>query len=651
MGDASAGVLEGLDAASLGSLVLDAARAAGIGVTISFVDEARFAYVSQGAADIVGWTPEELLKADLLVFVAPSDLPRLKERLARRQAGEGGEATYEFRALRKDGREVQLAMTSSTIVVGGRRAVFTFLVDVSARHQAEEQRRQADARFRELIAATPEFIGIIRDGHFVYVNRSYATALGYDREEKLVGVPISTLVEQDEVAVQRERARMLEQTGTALSPHVYRAHRTDGSPLLLEVASVPFQYEGKPSILTMARDVTQKKMLEQQLVQADRLAALGTMAAGVAHEINNPLAYLMLNLEWVSRKLPHVMEDPASLPAMLAMLEEAREGAARVSAIVRELRGFARADGETRRPVDLEGVVVAAIRMVSNEVRHRARIETSFEPVRAVLANEARLEQVVVNLVLNAAQAMPEGSSEKNVIRVTIRPDASDRAVLDVHDNGPGIPAEVLPRIFDPFFSTKPVGEGTGLGLSICHGIVTALGGHISAYSDPSEGTTFRVVLPTTQTVAGDSTPAPSDVPPSSESPRSRVLVVDDEVAIAHTLRDLLAPMHEVVCTATAADALGRIAREEFDTIFCDLMMPGVDGIELYRRLKAAQPGVEDRIVFMTGGAFTERAADFLSHVPNRRLEKPFDFALAEEIVREMAWRRPASATMATKGV
>jgi PAS domain S-box-containing protein len=642
MGSTAASVLGSIDAAALGSMMLDAARAARIGVTISVIDEFRYVYVSEAAAEIMGWTTEELLATHPLAHVAARDLPHIQERLAKRRTGEQGATSYEVHYVRKDGREVPAEMTASSMTLGGQRAVFTFIVDISARNEAERQRRENDARFRELIAATPEFIGIIRDGKFVYANRAYAAALGFASEEQLVGVPIATLVGEDEHHVQRERESAILSGGIGQRPHVYRVHRSDGAPLLLEVTSVPFQYEGKPSVLTMARDVTHKKQLEHQLVQADRLAALGTMAAGVAHEINNPLAYVMLNLEWIARKLPHVQEDPSSLPAMMVMLDEARQGAVRVSAIVRELRSFSRADGETRKHVDLAGVVQSAIKMVGNEVRHRARVVTSFEPARPVLANEARLEQVVVNLLLNAAQAMPEGTAEKNVVRVSVRQDGERRAVLEVSDNGAGIPADVLPRIFDPFFTTKPVGVGTGLGLSICHGIVMSLGGHIGAYSDPDEGTTFRVVLPATETLAGDSGPPVSEAPSSRDAVRARILVVDDEPAIAHTLRELLAPVHEVVSATSGPEALAMLAREDFDVMFCDLMMPGMSGIDLFHRIKADKPGLEERIVFMTGGAFTTRAAEFLASVMNRRLEKPFSLGLIEQIVRDMARRTRA---------
>jgi PAS domain S-box-containing protein len=636
MGSPAAGVLGSIDAGALGSMMLEAARAARIGVTISVVEDFRYLYVSEAAAEIMGWPAEELLASHPFAHVSPGDIPRLQERLARRTKGEQGEMSYEVHYVRKDGREVSAEVTASALLVEGRRAVFTFIIDSSARDEAERQRLENDARFRDLIAAAPEFIGIIRDGRFLYANRAYASALGFESEDRMVGLPIASLVGEEEHHVQRERESAVLQGGVT-EPHVYRARRADGTQLLLEVSSVPFQYEGKPSVLTMARDVTLKKQLEHQLVQADRLAALGTMAAGVAHEINNPLAYVMLNLEWVARKLPHVQEDPSSLPAMMVMLDEARQGAARVSAIVRELRSFSRADGETRKHVDLASVVQSAIKMVGNEIRHRAQVVTSFEPVRAVLANEARLEQVVVNLLLNALQAMPEGTAAKNVVRVNVRQDGERRAVLEVSDNGDGIPADVLPRIFDPFFTTKPVGVGTGLGLSICHGIVMSLGGKIGAYSDPREGTTFRVVLPTTETLASDSVPPVSEGPTSRDAVRARILVVDDEPAIAHTLRELLSPQHEVLSATSGREALTLLAGDDFDVVFCDLMMPAMSGMELYHRIKTDRPGLEARIVFMTGGAFTAGAAEFLASVSNRRLEKPFSLGLIEQIVRDMA--------------
>jgi PAS domain S-box-containing protein len=653
MATGTAEMLAKIDAGMLGRLLLDAAGAARIGVTVTFVDGAgpRIAYVSDVTAELLGWSVAEILERDPLQHVAPGDMGRIRARLDLRARGEQGQTSYELCAVRKDGTEVALEVTASHTTIEGRPAVVAFLIDASARREAEAQKLHNEARFRELIESAPEPIGIIRGGHFVYVNPAYLRTLGYPDAGSLYAVPLSSLLDREQAAVRERRESMVIEHKAPVGAQMYRVRTFDGATVMLEISSVYFEYEGKPSVLGMARDVTARKQLEQQLVQSDRLAALGTMAAGVAHEVNNPLAYLMLNLEWIARKLPSVGKDPSSLEGLMAMLDEARHGAQRVSTIVRELRSFSRADGETRSRVDLAEVVRSGIKIAGHEIKHKARIVTSFEPARPVWANEARLEQVVINLLLNAAQAMPETRAEHNEIRVSVRPDGEERTVLEVFDNGDGIALDVLPRIFDPFFTTKPVGVGTGLGLSICHGIVTSLGGHIGAYSEPGEGTTFRVVLPTTDTVVDDGPLTTTEAPSSRHTRSARVLVVDDEPPIANTLRELLTPEHEVISATTAREAFEAIERTDFDVVFCDLIMPGAGGIDLYERLRSVHPGLERRIVFMTGGAFTERTAEFLASVENRRVEKPFSLGLVEQIVREMAGGGGARAAEAAKAV
>jgi PAS domain S-box-containing protein len=643
-------VLASLEGGVLERAVLDAADAAGIGVTVTFIDTlpCRNVFVSETAARIMGTSVDELLAIDPMRLIAPEHRPHASERLDRRMRGEPGRTTYELNILRKDGTSATIDVSATRTTIGGRPAVFAFLVDASHRREAERQRLRNEARFRELIERAPEPIGIIRGGRFVYANRAYLDVLGYRRAEDLYATPIGQMLDEQDSSLRDARELRLVSRGEPVPPHVYRVRRPDGSIVLLEVSSVAFEYEGKPSVLTVARDVTARKRLEAQLVQADRLAALGTLAAGVAHEINNPLAYVMLNLEWIARKLPAVRSDPASLDALMELLKEARDGAERVAAIVRELRSFSRADGESRRLVDLAAVVQSAIKIAGHEIRHRARVVTSFEPARPVWGNEARLEQVVINLLLNASQAMPEPPAENNEIRISVAPHGPGHVVLEVSDNGRGIPADVLPRIFDPFFTTKPPGVGTGLGLSICHGIVTALGGQISAYSDPGEGTTLRVVLPTVEPSANEPAGAASEGPSSRRGRRARVLVVDDEPPIANALCELLAPEHDVVAATSGRDALAALrATPELDVLFCDLLMPGMSGVDLYRAIRAERPGLERRIVFMTGGPLTPHAAELLASVDNRRLEKPFDLALVERIVREMTQEAAAAAAAA----
>jgi CheY-like chemotaxis protein/two-component sensor histidine kinase len=302
-------------------------------------------------------------------------------------------------------------------------------------------------------------------------------------------------------------------------------------------------------------------------------------------------------------------------------LQEARDGGIRVREIVRDLKTFSRGDDDAKELVDVRRVLQSALALAANELRHRAQLEIALSPAPPVLASEHRLGQVFLNLVINAAQAIPEGRAGEHRIRAATGADPDGRALVEIADTGSGIPPEVLPRIFDPFFTTKPVGVGTGLGLAICHSIVAALGGEITVETQVGRGTTFRVFLP-----AAESRPAAQTELAPSPAPRrrARILVVDDEPLVGRAVQRILAP-HEVVACTSGAAALAQLSSGPFDLVLCDLMMPEMTGIELHARLAAEAPEVAQRIVFLTGGAFTADAREFLDRVPNACLEKPFE--------------------------
>jgi len=639
MAERTVGLPADVDVGALGVALLEAAHGARIGVAIALIDPAapRLLYASDAIADIIGWPVAEVMSGNPMRFVAPETIEHVYERFARRARGEMGQMSYELTVIRKDGTRVPIEVAASRATLDGKPTVVAFVTDVSARDNADEERRRSDVRFKELVERAPEPIGIARNDHFVWCNPAYLAMLGYPSPQALYDTPIARLLPRDEEASRHRREGVILEGGD-VGPATYHARRFDGTTVIVETTSASCVFEGKPSVLTMARDVTDKKRLEAQLIQADRLAAIGTMAAGVAHEVNNPLAYVMLNLDWIARKLAEGPHDAASIAGLAEVLREAHKGTQRVAGIVRELRTFARAgDGESRSPVDLSRVVESAIKIAGHEVRHRAKVTTSFGPVGPVLANESRLEQVVLNLLLNACHAMPEEHAAVNVVHIEVRAEPGERAVLEVSDNGTGIPPEVLPRIFDPFFSTKPRGVGMGLGLSICHGIVASLGGQISVKSTV-DGTTFRVVLPTTDEEAAEGEPAPTSEPQSARTAsRARVLVVDDEIPIVNTMRELLGASFEVTATTSVRDALAAIETTTFDVVLCDLMMPGKSGIDFYEELQREHPELVKRVVFMTGGAFTARAAEFLASIENRRVEKPFSLSMMERLVREVA--------------
>ncbi|MDB4982944.1 MAG: Sensor protein, partial [Myxococcales bacterium] len=273
---------------------------------------------------------------------------------------------------------------------------------------------------------------------------------------------------------------------------------------------------------------------EAHVVQADRLASLGTLAAGVAHEINNPLTYVFTNVSFALERLGLVGDGQGAAPSgrpladeldeVRTALAEAQEGAERVKEIVRDLRAYSRAEDEAEKSVDIHRVLEWSVNMTMNEIRHRARLVKALGPVPGVRATETRLGQVFVNLLVNAAQAIAEGHTADNEIRIETSTDEQGRAVVRVSDTGPGIAPDALDHIFEPFFTSKPRGVGLGLGLFVCHGLVKGLGGTLQAESKPGAGATFTVTLPVAApTVAKRDVTPPPVAPPTR---RVRVLAV-----------------------------------------------------------------------------------------------------------------------------
>jgi signal transduction histidine kinase len=389
----------------------------------------------------------------------------------------------------------------------------------------------------------------------------------------------------------------------------------------------------------------QLERTQEQLVMADRRISVGRLAAGVAHEINNPLSFLCGNLDYVASQIPRALgllrapageevEARALLADLAGAVADAQQGGQRVAHIVRGLKTFARDDEGRRQEVALDGPLDAAIEMAIHEIKHRARLVRQVESVPWVLGNEVRLSQVFLNLLINAAQAIPEGApSDRHQVRVRLGVHADGRALVEVADTGCGMSPEVLNRIFDPFFTTKPVGVGSGLGLSISHNIVAAFGGEIAVESTPGQGTTFRVLLPAVAPGGADEAPAPAPAPPLGGI---RILVVDDEALVGQQLARALAREAEVVSTTSGREALELLAGQgPFDRILCDIMMPGMSGPELHAELVRTAPGQAARLVFMTGGAFTDAARAFAESWRGPLIEKPIDHDQLRRILHE----------------
>jgi PAS domain S-box-containing protein len=388
-------------------------------------------------------------------------------------------------------RAAGISLVTATVLVA---AMMRFLYAVHA--SAEERLEQS---YHELLRQSDEVVLFVaRDGRIIDANQQIERQLGHARA-RLVNAPIWTidasLTEADWGALV---ARL--EAGPALVHHKYR--RRDGGAYPVEVR-LGLVGEGTGCVIVAARDISQRTELEARLRVADRLVSVGTLAAGVAHEINNPLTYITLNLERVLRRItesqralcePHRHE-------VLESLQMALEGTAKVSAIVSDLKTFSRGSQQERSAVDIERVLLSTLKLASLELRSRAEVVTDFAAVPPVWGNEARLAQVALNLFLNAAQAMDRGGSKHNLLRVSTGTDALGGVVVRVSDNGCGIPEADLARIFDPFFTTKHAEGGTGLGLYVCRSIVTESGGEITVSSQSGQGTTFQLTLPAAHSV------------------------------------------------------------------------------------------------------------------------------------------------------
>ncbi len=516
----------------------------------------------------------------------------------------------------------------------------------AARAAGELERQQTDAQVREqaaLLDIAHEAIQVQDlEGKIIYWNKGAERTYGWTAAEAL-GRTSFELLHKDTERFRKAQSKLLAK-GEWQGEMIKRTK--DGRDLTVAARwTLVRDPQGRPkAVLAIDADITGKKTLETQLMVSDRMASVGTLAAGVAHEINNPLAAVMANLDYIADSLGRMaggdvtsmtpgMRDAWMLEEIKTPLDDAREAAQRVRFIVRDLKIFSRSpNDEVRGPVNVEAIMESSLRMAWNEIRHRANLVKLYGRVPPVEANEARLGQVFLNLVVNAAQALPTGQAEHNEIRVTTKLE-DGRVVIEVSDTGAGIPPQIIGRIFDAFFTTKAVGVGTGLGLAICHRIVTDMGGALTVESEVGKGTTFRVSLPLCG--ENESEVAAPVEPVAVAGRRGRILVVDDEELVVRSVKRILSKEHEVVGTVSAAEALALCAGgEKFDLILCDLMMPDMTGMDLHDELSRAAPEQAEKMIFVTGGAFTEKARAFLSETPREHLEKPFYSANLRAIVQ-----------------
>ena len=542
------------------------------------------------------------------------------------------------RVTTADERTIDLSVASSIVNIRGVAHRLTMSRDVTALRAAEAEHerltlelRTSEERHRLVVRNVPVVQWALdNDGVFTLAEGLGLLSLGH-RSEQMVGSNLFDLY-ADNASILRyfEQAREgkvisgpFEQGAAAFDSHW--GPLRDESGCIVGVTAIALDVTERQRAERARRDT------ESRMGLLERLAATGRVAAGVAHEINNPLTYVISNLEEIRSDLAIT----AGSERIRECANEAMDGAARVAAIVRDLRVFSGRPQQGQPCCQPIKVVQSAVALIRNQVRHRARLELDCESTPEAAIESGRLTQVLVNLLMNACQAVPEGNVEGHFVRLRLRHEAP-WVLIQVSDSGQGIDADVLPHLFEPFFSTRAVGEGSGLGLSVSFAIVAEVGGTIDVQSDAGEGATFFVRLPVAELAPVSSArEAPSEMN-VQDAKRLRILVIDDEPLVGRAVARHLR-RHDVTIELRAQDALERLRKgESFDAILADIMMPEMSGIQFHEQLRRELPEFATRVVFMSGGAFGPEAEAFTATSDVAVLEKPLDLPTLSTYLRTL---------------
>ncbi len=615
----------------------------------------RFLYLSSSVAGVTGYTPEEMLGKPYDDFLTgtPTEQEKIHQRTASVVRREQELAVYTSMTRHKSGRPIPIELVESPVIQDGRVvAVRGFARDITERYKAEAALRESERTARAFVDNSP--YGIFRshrDGTILDANAAMAHMLGYASSGELLSRNMSRDIWKSESDRRRAIELALSNDGR-VAPRDCEWRRADGSIVVVRLTGLAARGEdGDQSYWHgYVEDVTPLRQAEAALRHGEKLAAVGQLVSGVAHELNNPLAAILLFVDMLLEDERFAGEEET--------LHVIRQQAQRSRAIVRDLLAFAGDHEKHRAPTELEPLINAVIDGLRPQVeRLGARLVVDVGcDLGAVLIDRASFEQVMTNLVMNAVQASGRGGV------VTVRAVcAATEARIVVEDNGPGIPPEVLRRIFEPFFTTKPIGEGTGLGLSVSLGIVRAVDGELIAENRrAAEGTgaRFVVTLPREKTTAvtpathdtGEYRAAVKPVMPEVARDKDTVLIVDDEDAIRAALGRFFARRGwEVIEAADGLAAMQQLLSPDattthFDLVISDLRMPGYSGIELHDQLLAERPEILDRLIFSTGDTASPEAAAFVARTRCEILAKPFTLASLVEMVERVRARARAPA-------
>ena len=591
----------------------------------------RFTYVSPSVTALLGYAVEELLGKRMEEIMPPASFKLTMEALAEELAPEdrepknlGRARILEAELKRKDGSPVWVERKVTVLRNQEGRPVGVLGVsrDITERRRAEEELRESERKYRHLFDSLNDaaFLADAETGLILETNQQATAMLGRTREE-IIGMHQSALHPPGQADRYRQEFAACLQQGRATTFDA-DVVRKDGTLVPVAISASTLSMGGRHLVLGLFRDISElkkteaeKKLLEEKALLASHLASIGGMAAGIAHEVNNPLTGVLGFSEVLMRKdLPEAIRKD---------VEIIHRGAQRAASILNRMLTFARQRKAERTFTSINEIIETTLELRAYEMEtNNIRVTRHLDPLLpGTMADATQLQQAFLNIVMNAEMAIRDAHRAGNIWVGTQTANGDIR--ITFKDDGVGIPPENMGKIFDPFFTTREVGKGTGLGLSVCHGIIAEHGGRMHADSEPGRRTSFTVELPI---VAGEK---PVDLPwPAGQPPKvsgTRVLVVDDEPLVRELLdQELAGEGYRVETVDGAAAALDRLRGDDYHLLLLDIKMPGMSGIELYQQTCKLKPSLARRVVFITGDAMSPDTREFLSQAEVPYIVKPF---------------------------
>ena len=613
---------------------------AGYGAAIASI-EGEFLYLNEAYARMHGYTIDELIgKHYSILYTEESlqDLERFKQKLLQK----GTFFAEELWRRRKD-NTIFPSLTTAGVVKddqGNPLYIAATVSDITERKKTEEALRESEERYRALVDLGADFgqaVVLQQDNEKgiaiqIFINDEWSRITGYSKDE-LIGMAFTNLIHPKYRKATIDRYKKRLKSELVSSMFEISIIRKDGSEVPIEGTASGTMYKGKPAVVGYFRDITERKQaeeresqLQEELTMTSRLASVGEMAAGIAHEINNPLTGVVGFSDLLLQKdLPEEVRKDVTI---------IYEGAQRVASITRRMLTFARQQKQEKTSVDINDIIETTLEMRtyalgSSNIKLVKQLEGDLPKITA---DAGQLQQVFLNIILNAETEMVKAHKGGNLLVKTEKVDNTIR--ISFKDDGPGILKKNLDKVFDPFFTTREVGQGAGLGLSVSHGIVSQHSGRIYVKSQPGKGATFVVELPIVIKDEQLEMEVPTTEVPKAAS-KTRVLVIDDEPMVQQYLNDMLTGEgYEVQVTDNASAALINVRNHQYDVILLDIKMPGTDGIDLYKHLQKTDKSVARKVIFITGDVMARNTMAFLSRTKAPYIAKPFD---AEQLRKEMA--------------